>query len=243
MRFCFVCGMLLLTLFSFLVFLSVVPGFLFRFPFRPTSKYYRYKMSRGNDDKDYLPDKYNQESKKSSSTSNGLFGGIAKLFGQDEQSKEKRRRQEAVNTAVDKVFQDLNFENAGLVGGLVGGLFKSVAKGVGGMVAEMAAESAGDLQAVQRGVEALLDDDPRTSNLLGEPVACGQPSSTSSSSMSINGRSQRSVMLVMPVFGSKTDALVEVAATLEASGGTLTNSFCIVKFIYWILALNLLLSM
>lgn len=244
MQYCLVFIMLLFTFFLMLAFFAIVPGFFFGRQFHPSPSKYHYRKMTGNNDnnnKDYLPEKYNNNGnkgiKKSSSnegSDSGLFGGIAKLFGQDQQSKDKRKRQEGVNQAVDKVFQDLGFQNAGLVGGLVGGLVKSVAKGVGGLVAEMAAESMGDIEAVQRGVEAILDDDPRSSNVLGEPVTCDQPSASSSSSMSVNGQSQRSVMLVMPVFGSKTNGIVEVSATLESMRGMYTTkqlNFCCV-YIY-----------
>lgn len=147
----------------------------------------------------------------SGNSSGGWFNGIAKLFGRDEKSIEKRKRKDAVNKAVDQIFHDTGLEKTGILGMVL----KSVVKKVGGLVSESLVENTGDIQTVQTHTLWALEADHRCQSLLGESLQSSPPNSMSSSTVSINGNTQKKVGLLFLVTGSRGSAQVEVESAIE----------------------------
>lgn len=172
------------------------------------------RMTNNGDD-EFSKSLDNRKFSSSSSPKNpgvgGWFNGLSKFFGQDKQSIEKRRRKEQVNQAIDKVFEDSGLDKSGLIGGLI----KYFVKGMGGMVSEMVRDSANSVQSVQSSTLRELEEDSRTRSILGAPIEYGTPISTSSSTISINGLTEKTVMLVFPVSGGRSSGMVEVKASIE----------------------------
>ena len=160
----------------------------------------------------FLPAK---DPKKEKESGGGLlktvFNGLAKVFGQDKKSIERRERRRQAETAIDKVF-----EGTGLVGGLLG----TVMKGMGGLMAEMMEESANDLSSIQSKIVSSLSDDSACSSYLGEDIECSAPFQSSSSSSSINGVVNKSYAYVMQVQGRRNSGNVRVQASVASDGVT-----------------------
>ena len=96
------------------------------------------QMAMENDDMeiDIVPSGRKERKK---SDDKGIFGGLKKLFKQDDKSKEKRARQELVNQNVDKLFKE-----TGLSSTVMGGMLGMLAKGAVGLIAESMVQSAGN---------------------------------------------------------------------------------------------------
>ena len=133
-------------------------------------------------------------------------GGISKLFGQDEQSKKKKARKEALNQGIDKIFDEA---------GLGGGLLKAAAKGIGGMVTDMVSDLSEDVDLVQDAVLTELERDTKASFALGRNINIGMPFQSSSYSSNVNGIQTKTMQYVMPVAGSKAQAQAEISARMS----------------------------
>ena len=60
-----------------------------------------------------------------------------------------------------------------------------------------------------------LVSDPAVTSLLGEPISLGTPFSQSTSTTSINGKTQTRIELAMPVSGSRASGTVRLLATQD----------------------------
>ena len=157
----------------------------------------------------FLPAKDSKKEKEGGGLLKTVFSGLAKVFGQDKKSIERRERRRQAETAIDKVF-----EGTGLVGGLLG----SMVKGMGGLMAEMMEESANDLGNIQTKIVSSLSSDSACSSFLGEDIECSAPFQSSSSSSSINGVVNKSYAYVMQVQGTRNSGTVRVQANIGSDG-------------------------
>ncbi|MEW5299225.1 MAG: hypothetical protein WDW36_002260 [Sanguina aurantia] len=114
----------------------------------------------------------------------GLVGGNKLARGEQQQQREMDRLPGGMP--------------GGLVGWAMGGLMKSAIKLVSKQLEAAAKES--DL--VMQEVTQRLRSSSKLRRRLGENIVVGNPTSQSSSSVSINGRSTQRIMLVLPVQGS-----------------------------------------
>jgi len=138
-----------------------------------------------------------------------IGSGLAKMFGVDEKSQEKKRQRKAVNTAIDTMLK-----GTGVAGTLVGGVMKAAA----GMLSDAFAESASDMQSVYSLITDALDGDEEVSGLLGRDIRVDSTFSSSSSSMSVNGVQSRTINLSLQVSGSRDSAIVQASAANSGDG-------------------------
>lgn len=152
---------------------------------------------------------YNNVDKKQQKTEGGgIFNSLAKLFGQDERSIEKKRQRKEMNTAIDKVLS-----NSGVTGKLIGG----IVKGVAGMIADAAENVQSDMKNMNQLVISSLENDDESRRLIGDPIRVDQVFSSSSSTMIVNGVQQKQVSIGMMVSGNRDSAVVQVEA-MSGSG-------------------------
>ena len=137
-------------------------------------------------------------------TRNPIVQGLLKVFGQDEKSIKKREQEKQVDTMIDKVF-----EGSGLLGMGMSGIIKGVAK----MAAAAMTESMGETEEVMNAVRQSLRSSSVAKSYFGEDINISAPMSTMSSSMSINGNVQKTVTLILPVFGRLSNGIVKVSAS------------------------------
>jgi hypothetical protein len=153
-----------------------------------------------------------------------------KLFGSDEEKRKLQRRKEVedqVSGGLNDILKDAPL-GVRMIGKMVSPLMRKVASKLAETVADQ-----------QRAQEALLDDargylmgDPDVTRLLGEPIRIGTPFSQSSSTTSVNGKSQSRVELGVPVTGSIDSGVARLFATqdgisqlqVEAGGRTINVS-------------------
>ena len=138
-----------------------------------------------------------------------IGSGLAKMFGVDEKSQEKKRQRKAVSTAIDSMLK-----GTGVAGTLVGGVMKAAA----GMLSDAFAESASDMQSVYSLITDALDGDEEISGLLGRDIRVDSTFSSSSSSMSVNGVQSRTINLSLQVSGSRESAIVQASAANSGGG-------------------------
>ena len=175
--------------------------------------------------------KYESSPKKS----NPIVNKFLELIGQDDASKEKKKRNEAMNTMIDKAF-----EGTGLIGGAVKGIFKGVAN----MVADGMTTAMGDISLVQDAVKEKLEQSRLLSSeaknflssksvnkhfcisfifssvisTFGSVISCGPPMQTMTSSININGNVKKSLNLVIPIQGSSSGGFARVVAEIDSTG-------------------------
>jgi hypothetical protein len=153
-----------------------------------------------------------------------------KLFGSDEEKRKLQRRKEVgdqVSGGLTEILKDAPL-GVRMIGKMISPLMRKVASSL-----------AETMAAQQRTTEALLDDargylmrDPDVTRLLGEPISVGTPFSQSSSTTSINGKTQSRVELGVPVSGSIDSGVARLFATqdgisqlqVEAGGRTINVS-------------------
>jgi hypothetical protein len=185
------------------------------------------RFERNSKDKDYIDVEVIDNTKKKknertaedvgsdSSSAPGFLGlaqrtaqtavrGLTKLFGRDEETLRRKERTAKLDSEIDRAFQ-----NSGVLGGLMGKVMKTV----GGMVINNIADAARDIEEVRMQVEELIENDPACKASLGSGIQVYPPMSTSSSSMSVNGRVQKTIILLMPVQGSAGSGQVQVASS------------------------------
>jgi hypothetical protein len=136
-----------------------------------------------------------------------------KWFGSDEEKQKIQRRKEVKNQVSGELNNILKDAPLGIriLGKLASPLMSSAAS-------KLAETMAGQ----QRTTEVLLEDarsyltgDPAVTRMIGEPISVGAPSSQSSSTVSINGKTQSRVELAMQVSGSKGSGVARLLATQE----------------------------
>jgi len=117
---------------------------------------------------------------------------LAKWFGGDKKKEEKSAGGELV-AGIDALLKD-----APLPVKMLGGMMKPLVQGMGQMIAE----SANDAGELQDAALRALRMDSRAVAALGRDISSGGVFSTSSSSSSINGRTQKRIQLSFSVLGS-----------------------------------------
>lgn len=137
-------------------------------------------------------------------TAQSAIGGIAKLLGRDEESMKRKQRTAAFNAEIDRALQG---------SGLVGGLFGRLAKTVGGAMINTIAEGAESMQNVRMQVEDLLQADSACRDALGGTMQLYPPMTTSASSVIVNGKAKKNVVMIMPVQGARASGQVRVIAS------------------------------
>jgi len=148
---------------------------------------------------------FKKDSTTGNSKNSSLFNGLARLFGQDEQSKAKKAQRKQMNAAIDQMLA-----GTGVAGGIIGGVFKAV----GGMVADAFADSKNEMYVVSELVVKAIQDD----GCLGDNVRVEQVFSSASSSSSFNGAVTKSMSLGLVVRGSLDSATVQ-SVTSSSGGG------------------------
>ena len=138
-----------------------------------------------------------------------VMDGLARIFGQDKKSIERRKRRRQIDSAVNRVF-----EGTGLLGTLISGIVKRV----GYMITSMMEESADDLSKIQTKIVSSLSSDSACSSFLGDDIQCSAPTQLASSSSSINGVKSRSYLCVMEVSGTRNSGRVGVEAKIGSDG-------------------------
>jgi hypothetical protein len=137
-----------------------------------------------------------------------VVGGVAKLFGRDEESMRRKQRTAAFNAEIDRAVQ-----GTGLVGGMLGRLAKSM----GGAMINTLAEGVEKMENVKNQVENLLNENSESAAALGQPVQLFHAISTSAHSTNINGKSVDNIVMIIPVQGSRSSGQVQVVAS--SNGG------------------------
>lgn len=153
-----------------------------------------------------------------------------KIFGSKEEKQalaRKKEYREQISGGLNEVLKDAPL-GLRMMGKMVSPLLSTMASSLADTMAEQ-----------QRTTEGLMDDarqylmgDPAVANLLGEPISLGAPFSQSSSTTSINGKTQTRVELGMPVSGSRSSGTIRLLATqdgisqmiLEAGGRSVNVS-------------------
>eukprot|EP00537_Pseudo-nitzschia_pungens_P015783 CAMPEP_0172403810 /NCGR_PEP_ID=MMETSP1061-20121228/60607_1 /TAXON_ID=37318 /ORGANISM="Pseudo-nitzschia pungens, Strain cf. pungens" /LENGTH=276 /DNA_ID=CAMNT_0013138343 /DNA_START=93 /DNA_END=923 /DNA_ORIENTATION=- len=132
-------------------------------------------------------------------------------FGSDEEKEklaQKKEVEKQVSGGLDYVFRDAPF-GLQMMGKMLSPLMSTAAS----TLAETMAEQ-------QRNTEQLLEDariyivrDPVVASILGEPIDVRTPFSQSSSTTSINGKTQSRVELAFEITGSKNSGVARLLAT------------------------------
>lgn len=97
---------------------------------------------------------------------------------------------------------------------LSGGIMRSAMKLMTAMLSDTFAAQGNNVNLVQSKALSLLESDSVSRGLLGSPVRQEQPHQVSSSSVSVNGLTKRSVFLQYRVAGPSNTGLVDVRATI-----------------------------
>ena len=146
-----------------------------------------------------------------------IGSGLAKMFGVDEKSQEKKRQRKAVNTAIDTMLK-----GTGVAGTLVGGVMKAAA----GMLSDAFAESASDMQSVYSLITDALDGDEEVSGLLGRDIRVDSTFSSSSSSMSVKVCKAEQSISRFKCRGRETRPSSRRLPPTVATASSLRNSQC-----------------
>lgn len=96
--------------------------------------------------------------------------------------------------------EDLGF-GGGLVGGLLGRAVGGMLRSAVGAMGEQLRQAAEQVADVQERAARVIENNGRVRSLLGSPVRVLPPVSQSSMTQSINGRTSRTITLLMPVVG------------------------------------------
>lgn len=162
----------------------------------------------------------------SSGRNNGDVGGIfsklgevaksvlpTNMFGSEKEMEELARRKEVKNQISGGL--DTMLKDAPLGVRMMGKLISPLVSGMASTLAETMAEQQRTTEGVMDDARAYLLGDPAVTNLLGNSISLGAPFSQSSSTTSINGRTQTRVELAMPVNGPLASGTVRVLATQD----------------------------
>ena len=136
-----------------------------------------------------------------------------KWFGSDEEKRELARREEMkqeMSSSIDQMFKD-----APLGIRMMGKMISPLMSGVASSLAETMAEQRRTTESLMEDARGYLMGDPAVISLLGEPIRVGSPFSQSSSTTSINGKTQTRIELGMPVTGSRGSGVARLLATQE----------------------------
>jgi len=142
----------------------------------------------------------------------GLWGGLMKMIGQDEESKARKAQKAELTKDVDAAFQGT---------GLLGSIAKALIKGIGGKLIDQMAQTAADNAALTESIADALELDRGASSHLGEGVVVGPPLQMSSQSSTVNGATGRRVTMMVPARGSKGSGMCEVHAGTSGGGSAL----------------------
>jgi len=139
---------------------------------------------------------------------NSVVQGILKVFGKDELSIKKRKRNEDMNSFIDKAFEG---------SGLLGGGLKLIVKGVAGLVSDAFADSIDDVDAVREATIKRLESDESVVDMFGSDISLGSTISSMSSSININGSQKKTIQLIFQVSGRLNEGVARVSADIDGS--------------------------
>lgn len=139
-----------------------------------------------------------------------LFNFGKKLLSNDESKlspieKKKKEQKQQMNKIIDDAFK-----GKGLVGGVMGGMLK----GVGNIITESFSEMTNDQTIIQEAVIMKLSSSLLLSSKLGSDIQCGFPLQSSSNSINVNGKIQKSFSQVIQVQGRKGYGIVQFAGNI-----------------------------
>ena len=192
----------------------------------PPRYYYNHQSSR----------LYSYNNNNNSNNQDGGFLGKVKSmlptkwFGTDEEKKaqiERQRVKDEVSGGLDAMLRDAPL-GIKMMGKVMAPLLSKAASSM----AESMAEQQALLERVLDDTRQSLANDPDVVSMLGgPPIQVGTPFSQSSSTTSINGQTQTSVQLLVPVQGQYGSGTARVSATaqgvsqilLEVAGGPTLN--------------------
>jgi hypothetical protein len=158
------------------------------------------------------------------STSNTSSSGISnivsnamtsakKFLGWDEESMEKKRRKNEINSTIDNALKGT---------GLAGAVFGKFAKVIANKVSDNIVETTSLIKDIQAMTNAYLSKDKNITRFLGDNISCGLPISTSVSAVQYNSQGTTKVAnLIMPVKGNLSHGTVKVQA--QCNDSNITN--------------------
>jgi hypothetical protein len=141
-------------------------------------------------------------------TAKAAYNKVAQLFGADKAnrpSEGERRQDDLWMKDLDRLIPQTT---------LSGGIMRSAIKLMSTMLSDAFAAQGNNVNLVQSKALTLLESDSVSRGLLGTPVRQELPHQVSSSSVSVNGLTKRSVFVQYRVVGPSNSGLVDVRATI-----------------------------
>ena len=142
-------------------------------------------------------------------TAKAAYDKVAQLFGASglsRPSEEQRRQDDLWGKDLDRLMPQAT--------SLSGGIMRSAIKLMSAMMSDAFAAQGNSVNLVQSKALSLLESDSVSRGLLGTPVRQELPHQMSSSSVSVNGLTKRSVFVQYRVAGPSNTGLVDVRATI-----------------------------
>jgi len=142
-------------------------------------------------------------------TAKAAYDKVAQLFGASglsRPSEEQRRQDDLWGKDLDRLMPQAT--------SLSGGIMRSAIKLMSAMMSDAFAAQGNSVNLVQSKALSLLESDSVSRGLLGTPVRQELPQQMSSSSVSVNGLTKRSVFVQYRVAGPSNTGLVDVRATI-----------------------------
>lgn len=136
-----------------------------------------------------------------------------KIFGSQEEKDKLARKKEYRNQVSGGLSEML--KDAPLPMRMMGKMISPILSSVAASLADTMAEQQRTTEGVMDDARGYLMGDPAVTDLLGEPISLGSPFSQSSSTTSINGKTQTRVELAMPVSGSRASGTLRLLATQD----------------------------
>jgi len=139
-------------------------------------------------------------------TAKAAYDKVAQLFGAADRPSEVERRQDDLwGKDLDRLIPQAT---------LSGGIMRSAIKLMSTMLSDAFAAQGNNVNLVQSKALSLLESDSVSRGLLGTPIRQELPHQVSSSSVSVNGMTKRSVFVQYRVVGPSNSGLVDVRATI-----------------------------
>lgn len=139
-------------------------------------------------------------------TAKAAYDKVAQLFGAaDRPSEGERRHDDLWGKDLDRLIPQAT---------LSGGIMRSAIKLLSTMLSDAFAAQGDNVNLVQSKALSLLESDSVSRGLLGTPIRQELPHQVSSSSVSVNGLTKRSVFVQYRVVGPSNSGLVDVRATI-----------------------------
>jgi len=139
-------------------------------------------------------------------TAKAAYDKVAQLFGAADRPSEVERRQDDLwGKDLDRLIPQAT---------LSGGIMRSAIKLMSTMLSDAFAAQGNNVNLVQSKALSLLESDSVSRGLLGTPIRQELPHQVSSSSISVNGMTKRSVFVQYRLVGPSNSGLVDVRATI-----------------------------